>query len=1146
MSLLGGSGSLTGDIWSTGAFSFESPLKDLLDTNNYTLEQLLAEDELLQEVRGLHPILIDYFSQEQNLTKLIRYITLPHQTNTTTRTTATTTTSSVEEKGDNGSAPLNGAPSETGAQRVTRQLEKRKSGEKTTSPEEDPEFLHVRFPYMACEIVCCEVDGIINTLVDGFVKDDDDDKTENNNGEIVTSEQDGDVEVVDRTPLRLLDLFFNVLYDTPAGQLDDYRAGYFDKILSILFRKRSQELSDYINEGGSRGQQSLMEAMMKHLYSHSIMQICQRLLLPPRPTPKQTEEGEEGGETPSHVDGDEEGVGGGQDILSGEEDDEEDPNGIAIKCDWSKSGIAIEMLLQRLINPETLLEADAQISPVSAVDSNQSIEEQRLSLSLNASDVLITVIQNSLLSSETMLSLTSTATLERLSAAATKLLPGESFSPHESLLTSAMNVVESLILQLGGYGAVGTMAILEPSDDPGEAVEAEGGGPPPPSDAENDHLIADLESLLEVLPTMLKGYSDLLRHPSTNEWKSAVQFSKDEPVQLLGTSRLRIVRVLESLVLLGDPSIDSKLVQSDCLMICLDLFWEFQWCSMLHQSVANLLVHVFEGQNARFEIQEYFISKCNLIRRLMDSFVEVTDPRVHNVVMDIDNVMDGEETKIAEGKDDGADALPVSEDDIDAAIETQEDEEAKAPDADNVDLVSTEAVDQESRDASTVGITAPAQSFRFGYMGHVIIICQALVQACANEWAAEQDADMTSQQQSEGGTSELQSVSDVPGDSTNQTGSAYPPLLIAELVNNHELAERWQEFVISTLASEIAVQSTPLGGLNAQPSDPLQAHRPDGLGRRPGLADDGDIGDDAMAPPPPRGMMGSDENLLSADELGLAASVMARLNLNGRPLDDERSGGSEGEFSGSGDSGDSQRSYNSGETNNSREGYLFDDPLGKAGGSLGIELGKLTQYSPRDGERTADDDDDGSSNASSSDEEPPREDDDDEGADPPVMDLFAGNFNHPAASPGDQKPDTSDGPAEGFDFANFDAAFDGDAAAGAFGDFESAPDSVAEPNTTPSNGADDIFGGTGSGSLLDKLDEFPPPPNGENADPEKEAEPADDGAEKSPDENVADEDPANDKEETPEGEEEPVKAAEEAIATPPTEENPQKEGVLVS
>ena len=39
-----------GDIWSTGVFAFESPLKDLLDANDYTLDDLLEQDEQMSGV----------------------------------------------------------------------------------------------------------------------------------------------------------------------------------------------------------------------------------------------------------------------------------------------------------------------------------------------------------------------------------------------------------------------------------------------------------------------------------------------------------------------------------------------------------------------------------------------------------------------------------------------------------------------------------------------------------------------------------------------------------------------------------------------------------------------------------------------------------------------------------------------------------------------------------------------------------------------------------------------------------------------------------------------------------------------------------------------------------------------------------------
>ncbi len=48
-----------GDIWALSGISFASPINDLLDRGNYTLEDLLNEDELIQEVKAKNDRLIE-------------------------------------------------------------------------------------------------------------------------------------------------------------------------------------------------------------------------------------------------------------------------------------------------------------------------------------------------------------------------------------------------------------------------------------------------------------------------------------------------------------------------------------------------------------------------------------------------------------------------------------------------------------------------------------------------------------------------------------------------------------------------------------------------------------------------------------------------------------------------------------------------------------------------------------------------------------------------------------------------------------------------------------------------------------------------------------------------------------------------------
>jgi len=312
---------------------------------------------------------------------------------------------------------------------------------------------------------------------------------------------------------------------------------------------------------------------------------------------------------------------------------------------------------------------------------------------------------------------------------------------------------------------------------------------------------------------------------------------------MLGTSRLRILRLVESFVLLGDSAIDAHLQKSDVLTKAVDLFWQFEWCSMLHQTVANLLVHVFEGGRERSGLQNYFLSEggakrgCRLLERLMASFaiddaavvapgeegnpissedatninegisdakedendVAATGPRYGEMMLAMKKLYHSNEkgasmesihgsedssgsdnndeaiTIAKEGKglesntpegdimdDDGTNVAPVSEDDVDSAMEKedqesggeeiigmaskQDDDGGNDNDADEGVAVvtanddSSSALQQETTHQDESGNVNTKALFRKGYMGHVIIICQALVHAC-NSNNSDNDAD---------------------------------------------------------------------------------------------------------------------------------------------------------------------------------------------------------------------------------------------------------------------------------------------------------------------------------------------------------------------------------------------------------------------
>lgn len=177
-----------GDIWSISGISFASPVNDILDKETYTLEELLQEDDLLQEVKSKNERLLAFLQTEETVETLVDYIV-------------------------------------------------------TAADDDAEDFRKFKYPYMACELFCCEVQKVLDILVEG---------------------QDG----------KFLSMLFSLL-DNEAP-LDHYLAGYFEKILEMLFRRMTIPVMMYLNDGGV----PLLQKFLNHIENYSVMQIVQRVMLP--------------------------------------------------------------------------------------------------------------------------------------------------------------------------------------------------------------------------------------------------------------------------------------------------------------------------------------------------------------------------------------------------------------------------------------------------------------------------------------------------------------------------------------------------------------------------------------------------------------------------------------------------------------------------------------------------------------------------------------------------------------------------------------------------------------------------------------------------------------------------------------------------
>lgn len=98
-------------FWKMTGLSTTSPVDSILDKENYTLDELLDEDEIIQECKALNGRLINFLRERAQVEQLLRYI--------------------VEE-----------------------------------APEDAEKRRTFKFPFIACEIFTCEIDIILKTLVE--------------------------------------------------------------------------------------------------------------------------------------------------------------------------------------------------------------------------------------------------------------------------------------------------------------------------------------------------------------------------------------------------------------------------------------------------------------------------------------------------------------------------------------------------------------------------------------------------------------------------------------------------------------------------------------------------------------------------------------------------------------------------------------------------------------------------------------------------------------------------------------------------------------------------------------------------------------------------------------------------------------------
>ncbi|XP_042482545.1 serine/threonine-protein phosphatase 6 regulatory subunit 2-like [Macadamia integrifolia] len=170
-------------FWRMSALSASSPVESVLDKENFTLEELLDEEEVIQECKALNSRLINFLRDRAQVEQLLHYI--------------------VDE-----------APEDAESKRA------------------------FKFPFIACEIITCEIDVILKTLVE---------------------EEE------------LMNLLFSFV--EPSRPHSTLLAGYFSKVVVCLMLRKTLPLMNYV-----QAHQDVFHQLVDLIGITSIMEVLVRLV----------------------------------------------------------------------------------------------------------------------------------------------------------------------------------------------------------------------------------------------------------------------------------------------------------------------------------------------------------------------------------------------------------------------------------------------------------------------------------------------------------------------------------------------------------------------------------------------------------------------------------------------------------------------------------------------------------------------------------------------------------------------------------------------------------------------------------------------------------------------------------------------------
>lgn len=212
-------------FWRFGGYANISTIDTILDKSDFTLEELLDESDLIQELKQHNAKLIDYLRDEPVLVSLLEYVVAP-------RLEPVATPEPADDDEDD---------SEKGKSRVlpfSRPRASSRASEPESTREEEMEKKRNRYAYVAAEVLASDNWSICEALL------------------------------ANKAMLRN---FWDFLKrDTP---LDPLQASYFTKVNEALFDKKTEEMIDLL-----KSIENAVPDMLRHVDCPMIMDLLLKII----------------------------------------------------------------------------------------------------------------------------------------------------------------------------------------------------------------------------------------------------------------------------------------------------------------------------------------------------------------------------------------------------------------------------------------------------------------------------------------------------------------------------------------------------------------------------------------------------------------------------------------------------------------------------------------------------------------------------------------------------------------------------------------------------------------------------------------------------------------------------------------------------